>query len=256
MKTTANTILRTLEKFVTDNSPGILTGLGVAGTVTTAILTGRAAYSVAFQVAELERGLDKKGDYIELTPKQKFELGWKEFIPAAIVLSTTIGSIIAANQIGSRRTAAIAAAFKLSEQLSDEYKERIVKTLGAHKEEQARSDLAGERIAQVPGAGMIVVAGSEVLFYDELSGRVFKGELEAVRKAVNEINYKINNYYSAALTDFYEMLGLTKTEFSDEIGWNTDELLAVSYTATLFDGKPAISMSYNRTPIRGYDRCQ
>jgi hypothetical protein len=245
------TVLKAAEKFVTDNSPGILTGLGVAGTVTTAVLTGKAAYSAALKIAD-----ERDAFPYEPSFKQKSEMVWKEFIPPAIAGVATITCIIAANQIGSRRAAAIAAAFKLSEQLSEEYKERVVKTLGLQKEEKMRSELAGEKIAQVPGAGMIVVAGSEVLFYDELSGRVFKGELEAVRKAVNEVNYKINNYYSASLTDFYEMIGLTRTEFSDEVGWNTDELLEVTYTATLFEGKPAISISYNRTPIRGYDRCQ
>jgi hypothetical protein len=81
--------------------------------------------------------------------------------------------------------------------------------------------------------------------------------METIRKAVNEINYKINNYYSASLSDFYEMIGLPKTQISDEFGWNTDELLDVEYGSTVLqDGRPAISISYNKVPIRGYDRCQ
>lgn len=249
---TLKTILSAAEKFVTDNSPGILTGLAVAGTVTTAILTGKAAYSTALLL---------QTDWAEVggkpTLKQEVGMVWKEYIPAAISGTATIACIIAANHIGSRRTAAIAAAFKLSEQLSEEYKERVVKTLGLQKEEKMRAELAGERMARTPGSEVIIISGPECVFFDELSGRYFKNEMETIRKAVNEINYKVNNYFAASLSDFYEMIGLPRTVFSDEIGWNTDALLDIEYGTTMLpDGRPAISLNYNKTPIRGYDRCQ
>jgi hypothetical protein len=249
---TFKTILQAAEKFVTDNSPGILTGLGVAGTVTTAVLTGRAMIQADYLFRK-----EESVKQVDLSRKEIVNLVWKEFIPPAVSGATTIACIIAANQIGTRRTAAIAAAFKLSEQLTEEYKERVTKALGIQKEEKVRAELATDRMAQTPGSGLIVVAGSEAIFFDEMSGRYFKNDIESVRKAVNEINHNINNYYSASLTDFYEMIGLKKTQFSDDIGWNTDELLDVKYAATLIeDGKPAISISYNKTPIRGYDRLQ
>lgn len=242
--------LKAAEKFVTDNSPGILTGLAVAGTVTTALLTGKAAYSAALQIAAAD-GIET------MTTRQKSELVWKEFIPPAVVGVLTITAVIMANQIGARRAAALAAAFKISEELAEEYKERVTKVLGKQKEEKLRSDLAHDRMVAKPEGGLIVVSGSDTLFYDEMSGRFFKAEIEAVRKAVNEINHKVNNYYHASLTDFYDLIGLGGTQFSDEIGWNTDELLDVTYAATLYkEGTPAIAISFNSTPIRGYDRCQ
>lgn len=244
-------VLRTAEKFVIDNSPGILTGLGVAGTVTTAILAGKAAYSSALVI---ESYRPTHAD--ELTVKQQFEMTWKEYIPAAVALSTTITAIVMANHIGSRRAAAIAAAFKLSEKMSEEYREKIVQTLGKNKEEVVRTELAADRMAKTPGSEMIYIAGSEVVFFDELSGRYFKNEVESVKKAVNEINHQVNNFYCASLTEFYEKVGLPKTVFSDEVGWNTDSLLEVHYNATLMtDGRPAIGIAYNQTPIHGYDRC-
>lgn len=253
---TWKTILQATEKFVTDNSPGILTGLGVAGVVTTAVLTGKAAYSSALNIyLEDERRVGDGEGYMD--QRQKFELVWKEYIPAAIVLSTTVAAIVAANHIGSRRAAAIAAAFKLSEQLSGEYKDKVVKTLGLKNEEKMRTELAADKMARTPGSEVVIISGSEVVFFDEWSGRYFKNEMETIRKAVNEINYKINNFYCASLSDFYEMIGLPKTQISDEFGWNSDELLDVEYgTTVLQDGRPAISLSYNKVPIRGYDRCQ
>lgn len=250
---TLKTILHAAEKFVTDNSPGILTGLAVAGTVTTAVLTGKATYSATMEI-EGQRDSDHPHEF---SAKEKARMVWKEFIPPAIAGVATITCIIAANHIGTRRTAAIAAAFKLSEQLTEEYKERVVKTLGAQKEEKMRSELAADRMARTPGSDLIIIAGSESIFYDEMSGRFFKAEMENVRKAVNDVNYKVNNYYCASLSDFYEQLNLPRTDFSDSVGWNTDGLLEVQYAATLLpDGRPAISISFNNVPIHGFDRLQ
>jgi hypothetical protein len=247
---TIATILKTAEKFVLDKSPGILTGLGVAGTVTTAVLAGKAGYSAALL---LQTDWADAGE--EPTLKQEVGLVWKQFIPAAAVGAATVAAIITANQIGSRRTAAITAAFKLSEQISQEYKDKVVNTLGLQKEEKMRSELAAQKMnANPPAAGMIIVTGSDVLFLDELSGRYFHSQVETVKAAVNEINHKVNNYFHASLTDFYNLIGLEGTKFSDAIGWNSDELLDVQFSPTIHEDKPAILLGYNHGPILGYDR--
>lgn len=250
---TLKTILRAAERFVTDNSPGILTGFAVAGTVTTAVLTGKATYSATMEI-EGQRDSDHPHEF---SNKEIAHMVWREFIPPAIAGVATITCIIAANHIGTRRTAAIAAAFKLSEQLTEEYKERVVKTLGVQKEEKLRSELAGERMARTGGVETIIISGPESVFYDDLSGRFFKNEMEKIRKAVNDINHQVNNSYYASLSDFYDLIGLDRTTFSDGVGWNTDKLLDVQFAATMLsDGRPAISMSYTTAPIHGYDRCQ
>lgn len=251
---TLKTILHGAEKFVVDNSPGILTGLGVAGTVTTAILAGKGAYSSALLISERNHENDVHDLY--MPPKEKLQLVWKEFVPAGIVGVATITAIIAANQIGSRRAAAFAAAFKLSESISDDYKKKVLETLGVKQEEKMRSDLAAEKMAANPPNGLIVVVGSEVLFFDEWSGRYFTSKMETVQAAVNEVNHKVNNYFFASLTDFYDLVGLTATGQSDDIGWNTHELLDIQYSPTMHDGKPAIMIGYNHEPIKGYDRLQ
>lgn len=257
---TLKTVLRAAEKFVTDNSPGILTGLGVAGTITTVALTVREGFRVGMDASTQYHEALREGEPLPkhlLDMKHIAKTYWKEFIPAGVSGVATVTCIIAANHIGTRRTAAIAAAFKLSEQLTEEYKERVVKTLGGQKEEKMRSELAGDRMARAGGGETIIISGSESLFYDAMSGRFFQAEMENIRKAINDINFKVNNYYCASLTDFYELIGLRGTSFSDEVGWNTDELLDVQFSAALLEGnRPAVQISFNNVPIRGYDRCQ
>jgi len=240
---------KTAQKFVIDNSPGILTGFGVAGAITSAVLTGRAAFRV---------GLDVSERYDEETPtgKELVKNYYKEFIPPAVVLAGTVVCIVGATTVSSRRTAAMTAAFKLSEELADGYKKKVAETIGAQKHEKMQAELASDRMEKLGGYENFIIVGSEVLFFDSLSGRFFTGEVEKVNKAVNEINAQVNRYYCASLSEFYYKIGLDSTEFSDSVGWNTDELLEVSFTATLLsNNKPAIQISYNKNPIRGYDRC-
>jgi hypothetical protein len=257
---TLKTVLAATEKFVVDNSPGILTGLGVAGTITTIILTGRAAYRVGMDASTQYHEAVQEDESLPaelIEPKHLVKTYWKEFIPPAISGVATITCIIAANHIGTRRTAAIAAAFKLSEKLTEEYKDRVVKALGAQKEEKMRSELTKDRMNKAGGAENIIIVGTEVVFYDELSGRFFKNDMENIRRAVNDINHQVNNFYSASLTDFYEAIGLSSTAFSDDVGWNTDELLDIKFSPTLLDdGRPAIGITINTSPVRGYDRVQ
>ena len=255
-------LLRAAEKFVIDNSPGILTGLGVAGTVTTAVLTGKAAWNSAIIVRRAEEQRNDEGEPVmsrDVELNERFHLVWKEFIPPAAVGIVTLAAIIGANQIGARRTAAITAAFKLSEQLNEEYKKKVLQTLGLQKEEKMRAELASEKMEKnPPPTNMLIVAGSNALFYDELSGRYFHNTMENVAKAVNEINHQVNHYHHASLTDFYDHIGLESTRFSDDVGWNSDELMEVQYSAVMLPGgtQAAIAISYNELPIKGFDRLQ
>lgn len=258
----AKMILKGAERFIVNNSPGILTGVGVAGTVTTAVLTGKAAWNSAIIVRRAEEHLDDEGRPVishDVSTKERVAMVWKEFIPAGAVGLATIVAIVGANQIGTRRAAALAAAYTLSEQMTGEYKKKVLEVLGVQKEEKLRSELAADKMAKnPPPPNMLIVAGSNALFYDELSGRYFHNTMDNVMKAVNEINHQVNHYFHASLTDFYDRVGLEATKISDDIGWNSDELMDVQYTPILLPGgtQSAIMIGYNNEPIKGYDRLQ
>lgn len=243
-------ILNATQKFVGDNSPGILTGLGVAGAVTTAILAAKAG----FKTSDI---LTRERDAFPYEPslKEKADLVWKEYIPPAIVGAATVTMIIAANRVGSRRAAALAAAFKISEELSSEYKTKVAEVVGRKTEEGIRAQIASDRAEKDLGYRTVIVTGSNAIFYDQFSDRYFESDVETVRRAVNDINQQVNQHYFASLTDFYNKIGLKETQISDEFGWNTDELLEVSFTAFMTeDNRPALMLQYNKTPIRGFDR--
>ena len=249
--------LTRLEKLVIDNSPAILTAIGVVGTVSTAYLTGKATYDLV--VSEFLENYDT-GDWenphhSEYTAKARIRNHWKRYVPAMGSGALTIAAIVSANRIGTRRAAGIAAAFTLSERAYSEYKEKVISSLGPKKEQELRDELTQNRVSSTPGSTQVIITGVDSLCLDAYTGRYFTSNMEALRKAQNDLNATILHNSYASLTDFYNLLGIPKTIASDEVGWNADKLLDLKIGHALSeDGRPCISIEYDLVSNRDYWR--
>jgi hypothetical protein len=242
-------VAKRLERFVSNNSPSILSAVSVVGTVTTAILTGRATFKAA--------GVIREHTDQQTPPREKLELIWKLYIPPVASGIGTVACIIFANRIGTRRAAAMAAAYSLSERAFEEYRHKVVERLGEKKERGIQDEIAQDRVLNnPPGKTEVIVTGRGlVLCYDMYTGRYFESDIEAIRKAQNDLNQKILNDYYASLSDLYDLLGLARTTTSDEVGWNCDKLLEITFSTTMSDdGRPCIAISFRVDPIRNYYR--
>lgn len=248
-------VMKSAQRLLTDHSPAILTSLGVAGAVTTAILTGKASIQAERLYREHLGPRYESGDTDKPTKRQVGELVWKEFIPPVIMGGVTIACIIGANHVGTRRAAALAAGFKVAEEMASEYRAKVVEQIGKNAEEKIQVAVAKDRMEHNPVGSTIIITGDKTLMYDAFSGRYFEGSIEGVKKAVNEINFDINSNYYSSLTDFYDKIGLPRTSASDEFGWNADQQLEVEFCPVIMnDGKVAIEMHYEKSPVRGYAR--
>jgi len=246
-------------KLAGDNTPAILTAIGVTGAITTAYLTGKASFKAA-EILALERNQFLEGhtedEFEDIPFKEKMDLVWKLYVPAAASAVLTVTAIISANHIGTRRAAALASAYSLSEKAYGEYKGKVLEKFGEKKEQTVRDELAQDKVNKTPSTKQeIILMPHEVLCFDAFTGRYFKSDMETLRKAVNDINEQVINNTYAPLTDYYDLIGLARTDESDEIGWNTDELLKVDYSTTLSDdGRPCISITFSARPVRNYSR--
>lgn len=246
-------LLKRLEKTVADNSPAILTGMAVVGTVTTAYLTGKATIkAVEIMHHEAEAQLI---DMYDFKPKYVFEKVWKLYIPAVTSAAFTCTAIVCANRIGTRRATALAAAYSISERAFDEYKEKVVEKFGQGKEREIHEELAQERAEKAKNTEVIITGTGEVLCYDTITGRLFKSDMEKLRKAQNDLNEQLINNVYASLGDFYNLIGLPATPYSEEVGWNTDKLLEITFSSVLIDGVPCIALEYSVSPVRDYWGC-
>ena len=247
-------LLRRTEKMVVDNSPALMTAVGVVGTLTTAYLTGRASFKAA-KAINIEEGWHQTQGEDILTSREKMKLVWKLYIPAMATTALTVTAIVFANRVGSRRAAAVAVAYSITEKAFDEYKDKIKEKLGPGKEQAVRDEIAQDRITRNPvdSREVLITGTNEVLCFEMYSGRYFQSDMETLRKAENTVNRQIIGDGSASLTDFYYQVGLPSTKSSDEVGWNLDHMLELKFSATLTpENKPCIAVDFRVTPIRHY----
>ena len=237
--------LRHVGRFTDANSPAILAGVGVTGVFVTAVLSARGATHAERLLSTCEPPLNRT---------DAAKLVWKEYVPAVVVGAGTATAIVLSTRIGLRRTAAMTAAFTLSEKAFSDYRDKVVEQVGKNKATKIADAVAQDQVSKTPVPGnLVVVEGTDQLCFDAWSGRYFKSNMEAIKKAQNDLNYAIINHDYASLSDFYDLLDLDHTQDSDDIGWNVDELMELEYSTCLSpDGKPAISIRFYSKPIRGF----
>jgi hypothetical protein len=241
-----------------NKSPLICTAIGATGVVATAYLAAQGGSKAARILDEEQARLDRVEEGYDIPFRDKVELVWKCYIPAATVGTITIVAIVGAHRIGSKRLAGMAAAYTIVDRGFEEYRHKVVQTMGEKAERAMFDDLQQDRVNNDPPCqGEIIIVSGTSLFYDSESGRYFQNDMETVRRAMNDINNKVNNHNYASLTDFYDLIGLPATSHSEEVGWNLDKLMDIEFSAVIApDGRPCISLNYNNAPIRGYYRLQ
>lgn len=256
----AKILAKQVEKFALDNAPIIFTAVGAVSAVGATVLTGKATLKAAEMIQDetvRREMLTPDGKEPEdFSTKDKIKFVWKEYIPAAGVLVISVTSIISANRISTRRAAAMAAAYSLSEKAYSEYREKVVEKFNANKEQQIRDELAQDRVTANPPP-MMVIGNGDVICYDQPTGRYFKSNVETIRQVQNDVNAHVNEYGHATLSDFYVALKLKETPMSEEIGWTPDRLLDVRFSTTLTDdNQPCLVIDYTAGYIRGVGRFQ
>jgi hypothetical protein len=257
-------IFQKLIKLASDNSPTILTSIGVGGVITTAFLAASGAYKAGKVIHVEQTILDgivtpatlQGHQTHQLTRKEKAQLTWVYYLPAAGSAVLTCGAIIGANRVADSRTAAMAAAFTMSEKALVEYKDKVVETFGKTKGDRVQDAVMQDRITNTPiPQNLVVMTGNKQLCFDGMSARYFHSTMEDLKKAQNDLNHRILSDNYASLTDFYNLIGIDGNQLSDNIGWNVDKLLEISFTTCLSpDQEPAIAMDYRTEPIRGFHR--
>ena len=243
---------------VSKHSPEILTGLGIAGMITTTVLAVKATPK-ALELIE-----DKK-DELEIHPTGKLttietvKVTWKCYIPATVTGLASMACLIGASSVNAKRNAALMTAYNLSATALSEYKEKVLETVGEKKEQIIRNKIAEDQINKEPvNQSAIIVSGNgNTRCFDMITKRRFISDIESIKRIINELNRRmVNGEDYISLNEFYSELGLDEVSIGDELGWNvTRGLIEANFSAQLdSDGVPCIVIDYVVEPRRGFNR--
>lgn len=246
-------------RFLLENhSTTILSGVGVGGTVVTAVLSGRASFKAARLIDEEENVLAaawREGESDTpptfLTKPEKIKIVWKLYLPPVASGVLTVTSIVVANKISSKKIAALAVAGGISERALQEYKEKVVEKLSERQNQKIQDEIAQDRVSAHPtGSHEIILAGTgEVLCYDMTTGRYFQSTMENIKAAENEINHEMLNSMGVSLAEFHDKVGLPATPYTDSVGWSGPDLVKVIFSTVMSqDQRPCIAIDFDRPP--------
>ena len=235
------------------HAPEILTGIGVAGMVTTTILAVKATPKACLLINDRKDELEVE----KLRATELIKTTWKCYIPAIMTCGVSIACLVGASSVNFKRNAALATAYKLSEAALSEYKDAVIETIGEKKEQSVRDKGAEERLKKNPvsKSEVIVTGNGTTLCYDPVGNSYFKSSIQQIESAKNKLNARMLSENYVSLNDFYDELGIGPTKLGDDLGWDIykDGLIDIAFSSRLAeDGTPCLVMDYSVAPRYEY----
>ena len=241
---------------IVKHSPEILTGMGVAGMVTTAVLAVKATPKALDLIHDREDELEVE----KLPAVEIVRTTWKCYIPATIICATSMACLVGSSAVSMKRNAALATAYKLSESALKTYKESVVETIGEKQEQLVQEKVAKKEIEENPSSSnkIIMTGKNECLCYESVSKTYFYSNRDTILHAGIVLGERMLSDMYVNMDDLCDELGLDHMYGGDKLGWdvNVDGVIKMSLNAILDDstGEPVIVIHYQNPPRYDYDR--
>lgn len=262
---------RTASKY----SPEIMIAVGVVGMISATIFavreTPKALKAIEDEKQRQTNELDAQTrgtvePVTELDIRDTIRVTWKYYLPVVAVDTISLGCILGATSMNMKRKAALSTVCSLSQAALQEYKGKVVETIGERKAQAITDNIAKDRIDKAPIASseIYITEKGNTICFDPMSGRYFKSDIDKIKRVVNELNYRMvsgaEEYIS--LAEFYQAIGIKPTAVSHDVGWNVgrDGLIDISYSSQLagsdseMEGTPCLVIDYIVQPRYDYSK--
>lgn len=201
--------------FIKRNTPTLLTCLGAAGVVATAVLAVKETPKV---LNLLENSEKEKGE--ELTKLEKVKIASSVYIPSIITGMATIACIFGSNIISKNQQATLMSAYVLLDNAYKEYRKKADELYGEQAGEQIREEIAKDKYV----SDRISLDDDKELFYDFYSGRYFESTKTAILWAQYKTNRSLFVNCSVGLNEYYKFIGLEQLPEYDSFGWTCSRM--------------------------------
>lgn len=245
-----------IKSFCNENGMNILTGLGVVGVATTAVLAAKATPK-ALELLQ-EKDEYKQEAYGEpLTRFEKVLAMAPAYIPAVLTGLATVSCIVGMNRVSYTKQASLISAYTYLNSSYEEYRRKVKEVFGEEGEAKVRAEL-GREIELYEKYGSL---HEPRLFYDEISNRYFEMSMYEMKEAEYNMNRMFNFLGALKLNEVYEFFNLGPTEYGESVGWaalRDWEVIGYSWIEATFDeittndGLQAFAIRFNMPPTKDY----
>lgn len=239
--------LKDVGKFLSKNSPNILTALSIIGVISTTVMASQATIKAKEVVDEMEPR-DKK---------ETFKIAWKFYIPTALSAGTTIGCILGSRYCSIKQNEVLTSAYLLSQTTLREYQKKVIERIGKNKEKDIREEVVkelGEAKAPIAlysegGYEVIDTHHGNTLFYDVPGDRYFKSDINYLKSQENAINHDLRTEMWYDWNEISYRWGLPFKKYGSELIIDVDRPLEVRYVPEMMDnGQVRILVDYDLYP--------
>lgn len=231
--------------FIAARRPEILLGMSLTSTVGAVIMAAKGGYKARgiIDAAELE-----KEDF-PLNVKEKIQLTWLCYLPAAGLTAGALGSTTALHVVHVKTNRALATAFLSA---TDEIKRSIVTTTEEETDKilQGRADENG--VARIENSDGVIE--ELYLVRDDKSGRDIWSNASRIEEAVNNVNKWIAKNGDCELNTFYSAAGFEQLPDGDDWGWSGDFCEISWDLVQKDDGRPVRRFKFRSQPKEGYSK--
>lgn len=246
--------LKDLTGFLSKNSPTILTCLAAVGAVSTTVLAVKATPRAQDHLYDAE---DEKGGC--LTPIEKVEACWKDYIPAAISGAATLGCIFGARYCSHKQQEVLASGYILAHTTLKEYERVVSERLGEGKAAEVREEVR-TRIADQQAAPANYISDKQQaiytghgtsLFYDVPEQQYFYSDIQFLKNSRNELNDRLLAGHEPYIdqNEIRAEWGLPWKKFGTENVITPERLLELNITPELMEnGEVRLLLDYELYP--------
>ena len=220
-----NNLLNSSKVFLKKNASTILTCVGAAGVVATGVMAAKATPKALQLLEEAEKG---KGE--ELTKVEKVKVAAPAYIPAVLVGASTIACVFGANILNKRQQAALMSAYALLDNSYKDYKKKVAELYGEEADKEVRAEIAKDKYTDEE---IELKDDGKQLYYDDYSGRYFEATAETLLRAENFVNRTLADTAGVFLNEYFEAVGLDRTDYGDYMGWSSCEMYDMTWSSWL-----------------------
>lgn len=208
-------ILQQTALYLKHQSPTILTCIGAAGVVLTAVTAAKATPKVICLLNEAE--VEKRE---KLTKVETLIIAAPAYIPSALIGAATIACIFGANVLNQKHQAALTSAYMLLERSYKNYKNKVIELFGEETDKKIRTEIVKDGVGDTKFEER---TGSDIcIFYEPHYGSLFERSMLEVQHAEYLLNKKLMTEGEVCLNDFMRLLGLPKINGGEELGWSLE----------------------------------
>lgn len=199
--------------FFKKNASTILTVLGAAGVVATAV-TAVAATPKAMELIE-EAKVEKGG---ELTKWEITQVAAPAYVPSLVIGATTVGCILGAHVLNKRTQARLTSAYAFLNSSYKQYRKKAIDIYGEDADQKINEEIAKDKYEDEKPE---IEDPTQMLFYDIYSQQYFTSTEADVQNAEYLLNRSLNIRGYASVKEFYDFLGIKSVDSGEDLGWST-----------------------------------